>query len=67
MKGSEWYKDEGSSYMTEINNQVCLCFSPVNDVFTFTSSGTFSAGRASSDEHARETNLNQDFSLTLRY
>ena len=64
----EWYEDEESSYMSEINNQVYLCFSPINDVFTFTSSGIFSAGRASnSDEHTRETNWNQDFSLTISY
>ena len=71
MEGSEWFKDEGSSYicqLQEINNQVCLCFSLVNDVLTFTSSGIFSAGRASiSGEHTREININQDFSLTISY
>ena len=53
--------------LQEIDNQVCLCFSHVN-VFTFTSSGIFSAGRASiSDEHTRDIISNQDFSLTISY
>ena len=52
-------------HLQKISNQVCLWFSLVNDVFTFMSSGIFSAirvGRASiSDEHTREINSKQDF------